>query len=303
MENGLNRIKRFGYSDILGWSVSRYEKFLLCKRQYFYDYYAKYDTQYPRAIINTLKAMTSMPLEIGNIVHDTIKTLLERLLKSEGPIDADKFIEYGRRKTDEYCKSKMFTEVYYKEIDKVNVDEIYDAVRINLSNFITSKRFLWITNKAINNKYGWVIEPPGFGETRINNLKAYCKVDFLFPVDDKLYILDWKTGKQNENKHKKQLVGYTTWASYHFEKSPEMIVPIVVYLQPEYSEMSLQFNELDLQEFTGLVESETQDMYSYCKNTELNIPKEKEEFSKTNNATICRFCNYKELCGFSVVSS
>ena len=48
MNEKLNDITRYEYSDILGWSVSRYDKFCLCRRQYYYDYYGKYDAEFPR---------------------------------------------------------------------------------------------------------------------------------------------------------------------------------------------------------------------------------------------------------------
>ena len=37
------KTEKFDYTPILGWSVTRYDKFLTCKRQYYYEYYGKYD--------------------------------------------------------------------------------------------------------------------------------------------------------------------------------------------------------------------------------------------------------------------
>jgi hypothetical protein len=55
---------------------------------------------------------------------------------------------------------------------------------------------------------------------------------FLFPAADRLFIMDWKTGKPDSKKHRSQMVGYTAWAAYHFEKNPAEISPIVAYLHP-----------------------------------------------------------------------
>jgi hypothetical protein len=293
---GLNRIKRFDFTDILGWSVSRYDKFVLCKRQYYFDYYGKYDTEFPRAKINALKQLTSIPLETGNVVHDTVKVLLERLLKTEAPIEKSRFMEFVRRKTDAYCAEKKFAEVYYGEQQAVDPSRVHAGVERCMTNFLESDRFKWIVQQAVHNKTGWVIEPPGFGETRIDGFKAYCKVDFLFPVDGTIYILDWKTGKQDGIKHRKQLIGYSTWASYHFSQDPALIVPTVVYLTPQYSELSIKVNEFDLQEFTTAVAAETREMYAYCADVERNLPKPKEAFQKTPRTAVCRFCNYREIC-------
>jgi len=95
-------IKTFDYTPIPGWSVSRYDVFLTCKRRYYYNYYAKYDKDYPLWKIQELKKLTSFPLEVGNIVHDTIKALLKRLLKSEDEIDTTRFLDFAREKTINY---------------------------------------------------------------------------------------------------------------------------------------------------------------------------------------------------------
>jgi hypothetical protein len=289
-------LKRFDFTPILGWSVSRFDLFNLCKRQYYYNYYAKYDKEFPRSKIDKLKKMTSIPLEIGNLVHDVIKTLLERLQTSDSEINHEKFYDYAKRKTEQYCNQKEFSEIYYNEIDQLNIDEIFTKVEICLKNILNSKRFNWLFTEALKFKSNWIIEPPGYGETRINELKAYCKVDFLFPFDDSMYIMDWKTGKADDEKHNKQLIGYSTWASFHFGQEPEKIVPILAYLNPEYKETEIRVNEFDIQEFSSKVKDETEEMYSFCVDVEENIPKEKDNFSKTPFSKICDYCNYRELC-------
>lgn len=289
-------IARFNFTPVLGWSASRYDKFRICKRQYYYDYYLKYDNDYPEYRIRALKEMTSIPLSIGIITHKVIKVLLKRLIKSEVTIDRQRFLDFARRETEKYCKQHTFSEVYYDEIDQINTTELFDVIKENLMNLLNSDRFLWIKEKAIGNKDNWIIEPPGYGECRLDSLKAYCKVDFLFPVDNKVYIIDWKTGKKNEEKHTKQLLGYVSWASYHLKKDPEIIIPIIAYLQPSYQERRARFNEYDIQDFKIEVSEATEEMYSFCKDIEENIPLDKGKFKKTGNSRICEYCNYRELC-------
>ena len=289
-------IKRFDFTPILGWSNTRYDIFISCKRQYYYQYYSKYDPVYKKWQIDSLKQMTSIPMEIGSIVHDVIETLLNRLKKTEEKINEDRFYEYALRKTQEYCRKKEFSELFYMEIDRVDEDEIYDDVKTCLDNFLNSERFTWLSEEAISNKASWIIEPAGYGETRIDGMKAYCKVDFLFPIDDKIYIMDWKTGKKVFEKHSKQLKGYSAWASYHFSKSPNDVIPTIAYLRPKYEENEIVYNEFDLEEFSNQVQNETKEMYSFCKDINENIPEDKEKFVKTPNKLYCDYCNYRKLC-------
>ncbi len=292
----MKAIKQFGFTPILGWSASRYDTFMACRRQYFYNYYAKYDKDHPKHKIDALKRMTSIPLETGNIVHDIIEVLLNRLVKTTEAIHMERFFDYIRRMTEDYCSKKVFMEVYYRELSSIDVDEIFRNAQTCLNNFLTGDRFEWLVKKAVPEKENWIIEPGGYGETRIDSMKAYCKVDFLFPLKDRVFILDWKTGKPNDAKHRKQLLGYASWASYHLSKKPAQIVPIIAYLRPDYVERELAFNEFDIQEFTIQVRKETDEMYAYCRDVQENIPEDKTEFVKTSNPNICAYCNFRELC-------
>jgi len=289
-------MKTFEFTPILGWSSSRFDTFEICKRKYYYQYYAKFDTDFDYNKIDQLKRMTSIPLEIGNIVHDVIKVLLERLLKSEKGIDVNRLFDFTQRKTFSYCSQKQFSEVYYQQIPQVNPSELFSKVKLYLNNLLQSERFNWIITEAVREKNGWIIEPPGYGETRLNNLKAYCKVDFLFPYQNTFVILDWKTGKINTQKYKKQLLGYTAWAAFHFDFDPELIDAYIVQLNPQYEEIHFKYNEFDIEEFSSQMKEETLKMYNYCLDINENIPKEKELFKKTPYKKICNWCNYRELC-------
>ncbi len=292
----LLQIKKFPFTSILGWSVSRYDIFNNCKRQYYYFYYGKFDKEFSVSKINELKALTSVALETGNIVHDIICMLLKRLQKTFKPIDKNKFLIYAKQITKDYCSKKQFSEVYYKQKNLINIDEIYKSVEKILNNFLSSKRLKWLFEEGIKTSKNWIIEPEGFGETRIGDKKAYCKVDCLIPTDNKVYIFDWKTGKQDISKHTKQLTGYSLWARYHFELTSKDIIPTVVYLSPQYSEKSIILSDADLDKFNDEVESETKQMYDYLIDIENNYPIDKTEFKKTENEFFCRYCNFRELC-------
>jgi len=292
----LQKIKRFPYTDILGWSISRYDKFLNCKRQYFYDYYGKYDKEFSYDKIQQLKALTSTALEIGNIVHDTIRDLLVRLQKTSKPIDKKRFLQYTLNKTKLYCNSKTFGEVYYKQTEKIDENTLFPSIREILNNFLYSTRLKWIFETAIKTSPCWIIEPDGFGETRINNYKAYCKVDFLIPAEDKIFILDWKTGKKDIAKHSRQLIGYALWACYHFNVSHENVFPTISYLQPAFEEYNVTLTENDLHLLSEQVVEETNQMYQYLTDINKNIPKDKECFEKTQKSYLCKYCNYREIC-------
>ena len=290
------KYKDFKFTKILGWSSSRYELFSKCKRQYYYNYYGRFSKEIPNYKIAQLKSLTSIPLEIGNIVHDIIEVLLYRLQKDDSSIDKEKFKLYAHKKTEEYVNNKSFFEVYYGNIEDINTEHIYKKVEARLNLFLDSPIFQWIFMNAMLNKTNWMIEPGGYGETRINGLKAYCKMDFLFPIEQDVHILDWKTGKRDEYKHRKQLIAYAAAANSNFNIPWEKIFPKIIYINDEYSEFEFKITKEMLDNFFISVKNESEEMKTYCTVSENNIPKSIDNFPKTTTDTICRFCNYRELC-------
>ncbi len=286
----------YNFSPILGWSISRYELFDKCKRQYFYNYYSKFVPGVPLYKVKQLKELTSVPLEIGNVVHDIMETLLKRLQKSDADINTQKFIEYSHVLAHDYFSRKTFIELHYKKYAAIEMDNVYQKIDLCLNNFLTSSCFNWIFMKALTNKHNWMIEPAGYGETRLNGLKAYCKMDFLFPVDDVIYILDWKTGKKNTFKHSAQLIGYAAATHENFKVPFEKIYPKIIYLSPVFDELEFLLRPNDLETFFETVKHQSLEMYNYCVDIEKNIPRAMEEFPKTPSMAICECCNYQELC-------
>src|SRR3990172_3696430 len=93
------RIKHFPYSPILGWSATRDDVFSICKRRYYYVYYAKYDPDLPRATVDKYKTLVSIPLETGAVVHEVVQAILGRLRTSADQIDEPKLLDFASRAT------------------------------------------------------------------------------------------------------------------------------------------------------------------------------------------------------------
>ena len=155
----MSEVERFPFTRILGWSMSRYNGFSLCKRRYYYQYYAKHDPEIPRQRIDYLKALTSVPLEIGVVVHHVIKALLNRLQRTREEIDQEKFFEYARRSTSEHIERKVFSEVYYRDVDEIETGDLFPTVQECLQNLLSSDRFTWLTQEAVSSNTSQQIGP------------------------------------------------------------------------------------------------------------------------------------------------
>ena len=299
MSKYLDQLRRFEFTDILGWSYSRFATFQQCKRKYFYEYYAKRDIENV-AKIRVLRELTTVPLEVGNISHKLIQALLKRLQRTSEEIDLEKFYDYAQRTTMDICKEKVFEDVYYQKRDSIDFEtEIFGQVSQAMKNFLTSERLQWLFEEALVTNADWIVELDDrskYGECRINDLKAYCKVDFMFPIDEGLHIIDWKTGKADYAKHSLQLRGYAGWANFQFGTDYSLIRTTIAYLLPEYNETSVVLNEYDIDDFARQVKEQTDLMYEFCEVPELNIPLPKERFEMTQVVNFCKNCKYRELC-------
>lgn len=289
-------MKTFSFTSELGWSVSRYDVFQSCKRKYYHQYYAKHDEPSLRDRALLLKSMTTVPLEIGNIAHDVMESILHRLIKSSQPVDVERLEKFVHQKAQEYVTSKKFLEVHYKEQEQIAWEPIAERAFGSIKNIVTSDRFAWILELPQSSKDQWMIEPAGYGETRIEGMKAYCKVDFMLPHEETIYIMDWKTGKPDPEKHRKQLIGYSLFAKYHFDGRFAQIVPMVCYVKEGYEEVQPEITDADISAFVETVRSETAEMKSYNLDDMKNTPKMKASFAMTDNISSCRFCEYRELC-------
>ena len=286
----------YPFTPILGWSMSRYDAFSTCRRRYYYQYYGKHDPEFARTRIDALKNLTSVPLAVGTIVHDAIAAVLERLLKSSSEIDVSRFGEFVSRKIDLTCAGECFFEVHYAEKEAVQPEDFQPLVHECMQTFFVSDRFQWVRESALGNEQH-LIDPPGYGETRLYGMKAYAKVDFLFVVEDRVVILDWKTGKQDDDKHRKQLLAYSAWAASHLQRPPSEIEGITAYLRPTYREITVLPSQQDLDGLVAQIRAETAEMQGMCGDIDGNVPLAKDRFELTETRGYCKHCNFKELCG------
>ena len=289
-------LKPLSRSYRLGWSHSRYDTFQNCKRLYYYTYYTRFDTEFPREKIQQLKSLASVPLVIGDIAHRTIEKILTRLITTEIPIDREKLDAYIRGLIRTDVTEKTFFETYYHKLVAIDEEEIFEKVRVCVYNFLESDRFRWILEEGVAHKQNWIIEPPGFGETVIEGSKAYAKFDFLYRDDGQILIFDWKTGSEDVQKHVKQLRAYSYWASYHLDADPRIITPIIAYLYPEYQEIECDFDEEHFHEFAVSVREQIANMESYCEDVNANRPMSKDHFPMKDYSKFCDHCSFNELC-------
>jgi CRISPR/Cas system-associated exonuclease Cas4 (RecB family) len=290
-------LPRYPYTPQLGWSTTRSETFRGCRRRYFYQYYWKFEQQLPLDRIVMLRQLSSAPMIIGQAAHTVLAAVLRRLLKTREPIDQDRFLVYVGKAIDKELKDcSGLMEVYYGERELVAAEDLQPVVLVCIEQFLASDRYRWLQEQLAEDP-PFLIEPPGYGEARLQELKIYAKVDALLQTPNETVILDWKTGRQDPVKHLRQLVGYAAWAEHTLSVDAGEIHCIAAYLQPDYAEVEAQPSKAELDALATEVAAEIAQMTMLCADPERNIPREKEAFPLTDNLGFCRHCAFRELCG------
>lgn len=285
---------KYPFTRILGWSHSRYQKFSECKRQYFYSYYSNFVDPSLKPTVAQLKSLTTIPMESGSIVHLLIKGVLERIQKYDNsPIDRNRFEVFSAQKVKESLTKLYFENYYLKQA--IDFEEMSVKVNKLMAGFFESPIFEWINQEAYASKNLWSIDPEGYGETRIHDLKAYCIVDFLVPTNGKTYIIDWKTGSSKDH-YIDQVKGYAVYAHQNLGIPISEIGCQLAYFTPSFEVQKYRFTEKEIGEFGDLVKEQTYEMYEYCQDREMNIPKPIEHFPMIEACSSCLRCNFKELC-------
>lgn len=288
-------LPRYRYTPQLGWSTTRSETFRACRRRYFYQYYAKFDPEIPRVRIDRLKQLSSVPMAIGTVVHDVLADLLQRLLRTNSAIDRERFWQHTASRIDTLLTQNSLMEVHYGERPQPLTAELLEPVQHCLERFLASERYDWISEQ-LSREPRYLIEPPGYGEARLQGMKIYAKVDFLFQLQEETVILDWKSGRQDPAKHTRQLLGYAAWAEHNLQIPADQIRCLVAYLQPTYEEIEKRPSSSELQGLATDVAAEIREMERYCQNPELNIPLPKQAFPLTDQRGSCSHCQFRELC-------
>jgi len=283
------------YTPQLGWSSTRSETFRSCRRRYFFQYYARYDSELPLAHIQRLKSLSSIPMLVGEAVHDVVATLLRRLLRSSAPVDRERFMRHVYQTLEAALTCTELMEVHYGLRSGPDATDLQQLAMSCLEQLLASERYLWLVD-VLKGDPRYLIEPPGYGEARLQGMKIYAKVDCLIEVGAEMVILDWKTGRQDPAKHLRQLLGYAAWAEDHLKVEAQQIRCLAVYLQNGYEEIEKRPTRADLQGLAAEVAAEIQQMQGLLRDPERNIPLEKVAFPLTENLGYCSHCQFRVLC-------
>jgi hypothetical protein len=295
------------FENEFSWSVSRDAVFRKCRRKYFYQYYGSWggwslDAADKTRAIYVLKQLKNRQMWAGTKVHEAIAMSLKSL-QNGVRIDENELIEDTLSLMRAEFKSslaKMFLiepktcalfeheyEVPVSDREwKINADHVVEC----LKHFFDSTVFREILQLTPDQ---W-LEVEEFSSFYYRGFKIYSVFDFACRKNEEIYIYDWKTGKDEYDKHNLQLFCYGLFATSKWD-----VIPAQVQLR-EFNLSSGNMNELSLAEFDldGIhkqILNSIEDMLNCLEDRQTNLAVE-ERFDLSENRKICERCNYVRIC-------
>jgi PD-(D/E)XK nuclease superfamily protein len=308
----------------LSWSRSRISMLRECKRQYYYQYYLKWEgwshSAAPRRkLAYRLSKMSNLPMLCGNAVHEGIRLVLENLrsphdverlddpalhvrktLLSRPWVEAQKEMEKAEEQRWRNLKSlPPIFEVYYPDMtpDADTLKKLGAKAARCVENFLSSELYRDLKE---DDPQRWlaVDEGPSFDDAsklKLDGRTLWALPDFARETEEGVCeIWDWKTGRPNPH-DEMQLLAYAINARDKWGFPPEAIQLRGFYLADklvkEYpcdTERLLEMEEGIRQDF--------REMESLLSDAENNEPGPEEQFPMIDDLDRCRKCLFRELC-------
>lgn len=298
------------------WSISRIKTIKSCLREYYYTYYGSHrgwdpEASYEQKYSWRLKKLTNIWLAFGDVIHKAIKNIIDfKKNNIDKEIDVDALKEFVRTnlniivkqssrkdsilRWNEYQKGNMLLEYYYDgKLEREDILEIKERIEQCVENIFESKTFFDINN----GEYLDILEVDegNFDYFFHEGVKVFALIDLLYLDNDRnIVIVDWKTGKQNEE-DREQLLVYLLYVMEKYNVPVEKVKGRVEYLlQGEHVEYS--FTNDDVEHIKNRISLEINVINALLVDENNNIPKDKDTFIMCDEDFKCNKCKYRRLC-------
>ncbi len=130
----------------------------------------------------------------------------------------------------------------------------------------------------------------------LGGIKIYASPDTVIQLDDKLVILDWKTGRPRQF-YAHQMETYGLWAQCRHDVPADEIELELVYL-PDGTTQKVPYGDEEAKQTFGYIKETVDDMSDKLKDRDIarNEPLKIACFEQTDKLEVCAHCNFMELC-------
>jgi len=294
------------------WSESRVKCLRECAWKYYLTYFLAWEgwlshVAQEKRQAYTLKKMTNMPMFVGSVVHDIIEEIISNgrslgkwISLEEAQNKAIQLLRRGWKQStnkqwqDSPTHFTNLSEHYHNiEIEKDKLSSYKTKVLKSIKAFYDMPLMKIMQNLAPE---AWLtIEE--FQKFKMNTgEEVSVKIDCGFVHDNKVYLIDWKTGKVNDSVLD-QLVTYAMYAMKQgWAKKPEDIIIVPVYLAA-YSDLKDKATPHMTVSLDHIKRQASTIRNEYPLLSQAHEQRDNPDFFKrTENPNACRNCHFRTIC-------
>jgi hypothetical protein len=296
-------------ANTFSWSRSRSVMFQECRRRYFYHYYGAWggwaaDAPAEVRRLYVLKQLTSRQGWAGRVVHEAIEMTLRALHAGRALPEPWLIEETVQRMRREWRASR---DGQYRERPKADValfeheygvavaDRTWQALRDHVLRCLRSfHRLPLLAELHDTPRERWIlIEDVRAFE--FEGTPVYAAPDFgYWTASDRLALVDWKTGSPDPEETAVQLGCYALYARDVLDVPPARVDLLEVQLRDGAVTVH-PWDDARLDAIRDRLRLSIRGMKAWLRDPALNVAAI-EDFERTEDRRICRWCNFKAVC-------
>jgi hypothetical protein len=298
------------FENQLTWSGARFATLQRCEKRYYYQFIGSWGGWDIAAPAETQKAyrlkyLTNPYLEIGNLIHDRIRSIFERALVGRRiPIEDEIKIAKGNFQLFLHYSRLKYLEQVTRQGRKLLQDQLglpvsdYEEAGY-LSSIERLLRNFWELEdvseilKTPEILIPEFLDPRGFELGKELGVPSRLRTDAVWLVGEKLVIGDWKCGKPNDN-HRNQGLAYDIFIRRRLGLAANESVEVRFYYLGTGEVTSYAFTPEDRDLFMWQVGEEFETLRSYSDDPVLNIGSPSRFFARISPA--CQACPFQLTC-------
>jgi hypothetical protein len=296
-------------ANLFSWSRSRASMFEECRRRYYYHYYGSWGGWEPTAPpeirrLYVLKQLTGRQGWAGRTVHAAVELVLRALHAGQELSEARLIEDTVRRMREEWRFSRrggyrdrpkeavaLFEHEYRVEVS----DQAWQVLRDHVARCLRNFHRLPLLEEIRRTPPARWILIEDVRAFEFEGTPIYAAPDFGFWTrEDRLALVDWKTGSPDPDETAVQLGGYALYAQDILDVPPDRVDLLEVNLRA--GEVSVHpWDAARLDDIRERLRLSIRGMKAWLRDAALNLAA-LEDFEQTEDVRLCRWCNFKAVC-------
>ncbi len=294
----------------IAWSLSRDKRLRDCLRKYYLQHYLSRAGGKPTATplgreLYLLKYLRNRHMWVGEVVHELIELAVGAWRRGDS-VPPEALVERGtRRMRAQYAESvqglyrerpRQACGLTEHEYDEQVTREEWQAQRDRMERCVRNFFALELT-AAIRTTPAWrFLALESSGSFELDGATVLVKPDLSWRGDDdRVHLVDWKTGKSRVDEDSLQLAVYALYARHAWGAGAEPLAGWLAYLDgAEVHQAPIDGEALSRAE--AAIRTSVAEMRRLAAEVREQDP-DPPAFPMTEERGTCRACNFRRVCG------